>query len=200
MEVDGGGDAPRVYRDKLKGMAGVIPEHPMKFSMRFCPKCGDELIMAKVGVREVQSCPSCNYVNWENPAPVATGVLIRNEKIVLVRARTRGDEWGLPSGFVEWDESAETAFRREIKEETNIDAMIRGFLGTYAIDNGRKKILLLAFEAEAKGGEFESDGEISEVDEFEPLAALELVKGEEEKIIIEKWLEGRNIDRAQKSY
>jgi 8-oxo-dGTP diphosphatase len=182
----------------------------IKFSMRFCPTCGSELTSTtKVGggrKREVQSCPGCNYVNWENPTPVATGVLMRDEKIVLVRAITRGDEWGLPSGFVEWDESAEAAFRREIKEETNIEATVKGSLGTYPIDNGRKKILLIAFEAEAKGGKFESDGEISEIQEFEPRAALELVKGEEEKRIIERWLSERAIEsgkaseRAQKLY
>ena len=163
----------------------------MKFSMRFCPGCGTELSKTPISRREVQTCSNCNYVNWENPAPVATGVLVRNGKIVLVRAQTRGDEWGLPSGFVEWNESAEAALVREIKEETNIDAKVLNWIGTYPIDTGRKKILLIAYEAEGRSGRFVSGGEISEIDEFEPQAALGLVKEQEEKWIIEKWLGGK---------
>ncbi len=129
-------------------------------------------------------------MNWENPVPVATGLLVRNGKIVLVRAKTRGDEWGLPSGFVEWNESAEDALIREIKEETNLDATIRGWLGTYPIDNGRKRILLIAYEAEGRGGRFASNSEVSEIDEFEPEVALKVVKEPKEKVIIERWLGG----------
>jgi NAD+ diphosphatase len=160
----------------------------MKFSMRFCPGCGTELVRTTINGREVQSCISCKFVNWENPAPVATGVLVRNGKIVLVRAKTRGDVWGLPSGFVEWNESAEQTLVREIKEETNIDATVISWIGTYPIDNGRKKILLIAYEAGGKSGQFALGGEISEIDEFEPETALGLVKEREEKVIIEKWL------------
>jgi NADH pyrophosphatase NudC (nudix superfamily) len=160
----------------------------MKFSMRFCPSCGAELVRTSISRREVQTCPSCNYVNWENPAPVATGVLVRNGKIVLVRAHTRGDEWGLPSGFVEWDESAEAALVREIKEETNIDAKVLGWIGTYPVDNGRKKILLIAYAAEGRSGQLVSGSEISEIEEFEAEAALGLVKEQEEKSIIGRWL------------
>ncbi len=159
--------------------------------MNYCPLCRTELVMKEIRNSEVQACPKCGFTNWDNPVPVATGLLLRGGKIVIVRSRTRGDQWGLPSGFVERDERAEDALVREVKEETNLESSVLGALGTFAIDMGKKRILLIAYEAMAEDGKPAPSSEISEIDEVPPDAALKLLKGVEERSIVGTWMKGR---------
>ena len=61
-------------------------------------------------------------MNYKNPIPVAIGLIPINGKLVAIR-RGKSNIGGLafPGGFVNEQESAETAVSREIKEEINID-------------------------------------------------------------------------------
>jgi NADH pyrophosphatase NudC (nudix superfamily) len=92
---------------------------------------------------------------------------------------------------VERGERAEEALIREIKEETSLDATITGTLGTYPIDLRKKSILLIAFEAAALDGTFSPNSEVSEIGEFEPNSALEILRGKEERTILETWLKSK---------
>jgi NAD+ diphosphatase len=153
--------------------------------MKYCPLCRAELVNDPKGP---QTCPACGFTNWDNPAPVATALLLKQGKVVLVKANTRDNRWGLPSGFIEKEENAEQGLIREVKEETNLEARIVGWLGTYPIYNGRKRILLIAYEAVADGVSAAGD-EITEIEEQEPEAALRLLEGEEERRIVASWIE-----------
>lgn len=56
--------------------------------------------------------------------PVATvGALVFNRQgnVLLVRTHKWSNLWGIPGGKVKWGEPSETALRRELKEETNLD-------------------------------------------------------------------------------
>ncbi len=56
--------------------------------------------------------------------PIATvGALIYNDagEVLMVRTRKWSDKWGIPGGKIERGETAETALRRELKEETGLD-------------------------------------------------------------------------------
>lgn len=159
--------------------------------MKYCPNCATELRFKNINGRRVPCCVTCGYSNWENPAPVATALLTRNNKIILVRSYSRGNQWSLPSGYVEKGERAEDALVREIKEETNLDAVVTRPLGTYPVDLAKKTILLIAFEASARDGKFLPNNEVSEIREFEPENALRVLRGKEEKVILETWLKAR---------
>ena len=57
--------------------------------------------------------------------PEATvGALVVNEKgeVLIVRSHKWGDKYTVPGGHIELGERAEDAIRREVKEETGLDA------------------------------------------------------------------------------
>ncbi len=59
------------------------------------------------------------------------GVLIEDEKVLLVHHRSLGAEnslWAPPGGGMEYGESAEAALKREFKEEVNLEIDIQQFL------------------------------------------------------------------------
>jgi phosphoglycolate phosphatase-like HAD superfamily hydrolase/ADP-ribose pyrophosphatase YjhB (NUDIX family) len=57
--------------------------------------------------------------------PLATvGALIFNDtgEVLMIRTHKWSGLWGIPGGKIKWGETSEAALRREIKEETNLDA------------------------------------------------------------------------------
>ncbi len=56
--------------------------------------------------------------------PIATvGALIFDHagQVLMIRTHKWSDLWGIPGGKIKWGEPSETALRRELKEETNLD-------------------------------------------------------------------------------
>jgi len=91
--------------------------------MKFCPYCAEPLSLRENEGRKRLFCDHEKIFIYRNPIPAATGLILDgNNRILLVlRAREPGkDEWGLPGGFVETDESPITAARREVLEETGL--------------------------------------------------------------------------------
>jgi NADH pyrophosphatase NudC (nudix superfamily) len=155
---------------------------------KYCPYCRTALSDRRFNGRQARGCPNCGYTQWENPSPVSTAILKRKDKVILVRSKSRKNQWSLPSGYVENGENAEEALVREVMEETKLRSRVLGALGTYPIDLGRKKILLIAFEAEADEGEYSPNEEITEIGEFTPEEATKLLRGREDLSILFSWM------------
>ena len=98
---------------------------------RFCPICGVE---ATETGKVPFVCQSCAYHHFFSPA-TAVGALIADEKgrlLFIERAKEPGKGMlGLPGGFVDAGESAETAARREVKEEVGLAAEELFYLTSY---------------------------------------------------------------------
>ena len=65
-------------------------------------------------------CPHCG--RYTNRGVTVNSLIINENKIVLIERGVNPYKgyWGLPGGYVGWDESAEEAAIRETKEETGL--------------------------------------------------------------------------------
>jgi len=101
---------------------------PGQFS--YCPSCGHKLSLRERGGKKRPTCLACGYVQFRNPT---TGVVVVIEKQgqVLLGRRAGGfgeGKWGLPQGYIEFDEDYLSAAIREVREETGLDVEIRSIL------------------------------------------------------------------------
>ena len=97
---------------------------------KYCPSCGTELALKVKGGRQRPACPNCRFVQFKNPFPGVV-VLIEKDGQVLLGRRSGSygaKKWGLPQGFIEFDEDFITAAIREVKEETGLDVEIRSII------------------------------------------------------------------------
>jgi 8-oxo-dGTP diphosphatase len=101
----------------------------------FCIRCGTRLRRARhTGrARQTPGCPRCGWIDWNNPAPTASVLILKRGRVLLVRrafAPSRG-AWDIPGGFIEPGETAEAAARREVREELGIDVRLGGVVGIF---------------------------------------------------------------------
>jgi NAD+ diphosphatase len=97
----------------------------------YCPSCGSKGILFD-GMKKLR-CRACSFTYFHNTA-AATGVILEyGQQIVLLR-RSREPAKGkldLPGGFIDPDETAEEALRREIREELNMELGTVKYIGSY---------------------------------------------------------------------
>ncbi len=144
---------------------------------KFCPLCAAALIEACVAGRERLRCPTCDFVNYRNPAVgVAVIVFVPDDRVVLVRSGQTGylhGQWCFPCGHVEYDEHVREAAARELLEETGLRARITE---VYHVDSnffepwGRNSVGVW-FRGEVTGGDLRAGDDALEVEAF-PLERL----------------------------
>ena len=126
--------------------------------MKFCPKCGKELIEDMHGGRMRKACPdkSCGFVHWNNPIPVLCAIVEQEDHLILVQSIGWPDHiYALVTGFMEAGETAEEGVLREVKEEVGLDGKIGSFIGMYPFY--RRNQLLLVYHIEVPPGEVKLD-------------------------------------------
>ncbi|NTW82577.1 MAG: NUDIX domain-containing protein [Chlorobiaceae bacterium] len=100
----------------------------------FCPICGNPLEQGFVDGRERKFCPSCSWVHYINPLPVAVAYAVnRADELLLVRRAhdPAFNEWALPGGFLEAGEEPHEGCLRELHEETSLRGEIDSLIGVY---------------------------------------------------------------------
>ncbi len=163
----------------------------------YCPRCGSKLEKRLVGDRVRHVCPECGYIFYLNPT-VAAGTLVEMDgRVVLVRRGVQPGigKWGLPSGYVEADESAEEAAVRETKEESGLDVEVDDLLGVYSFGekDGAHGVLIL-YAAHVVGGDLRAGDDAQDVRAFLPheLPESELAFDTNRQALRE-WLRARRV-------
>jgi len=91
-----------------------------------CARCGKPTQKRDEHGHPRAACPACGWIDYGNPKPAVTAILLRGGKVLLSqRAREphRG-LWDLPGGFLELGETPEEGILRELREETGLAARV----------------------------------------------------------------------------
>jgi len=115
-----------------------------------------ELVIDKVDLMVRPHCSSCGFIYYQNPAPAAGAVIVKDKKILLVKRSIdpgKGD-WCIPAGFNEWDEHPQQTAVRELKEETGLEISITSIFDIFfGMDDPRTHAVLVLYMANIIGGE-----------------------------------------------
>lgn len=102
---------------------------------RFCPICRSSLISQRKSNEKQNhlSCSACNFIHYKNPKPCIVAVIVKNNKILLIRRANAPykNYWDFPGGFLECGEYPKVGLKREVAEELNIRVKIIRILGIY---------------------------------------------------------------------
>jgi ADP-ribose pyrophosphatase YjhB (NUDIX family) len=139
---------------------------------KYCPCCGTALIVKGKGGRPRPSCPSCSFTQYRNPLPGVVVLIEKNGHVLLGKRRGAYGEgkWGLPQGYIEYDEDFLTAAIREVKEETGLDVEIKSILNVVSNHlTPTLHTLVIVLLANVVGGDLQADDDV-EILEWVPLA------------------------------
>ena len=86
---------------------------------KYCPNCKAKIKKSN----RLIDCTSCGFRFYLNPVPT-NGLIVQNEKgeILLVKRKSNPKKgfWDVPGGFVDFGETLEESFQREIQEELGV--------------------------------------------------------------------------------
>ena len=125
-------------------------------NFKYCPLCKNKL--RKINLTGVgrMKCAECGWIRYENPLPSVVAVVKRGNKILLIKRGVAPhiDKWCFPTGFVEVEETPETACVRELEEEAGLKGKIGYLIGVYS-EKSRlyKKVIVIAYWVKAEDKE-----------------------------------------------
>jgi ADP-ribose pyrophosphatase YjhB (NUDIX family) len=136
--------------------------------------------------------------NTNLPVLAASAACFRGGKLLLARRANPPLLWTLPGGRVEAGEAAMDAARRELMEETGVDAEILGFAGFREMvmrgADGKvdRHFVILSFAARWRAGEAQTGPEISAIEWIEPtdLARFKTTEGLDEIVAAARRIAG----------
>ena len=94
--------------------------YPLNETMNFCPNCGSTVTTKSIdgAARRVCTDDACNYMHWNNPVPVVMALVEWQGNYVIARnARWPSGRFSVIAGYLEANESPDSAILREVKEE-----------------------------------------------------------------------------------
>jgi ADP-ribose pyrophosphatase YjhB (NUDIX family) len=137
----------------------------------FCPYCGKSLGKKTVGDRLRPACSECQYVHFSNPIPGVALIIEHEGKVVLIRrgSRVHTGRWAFPSGYIEADETAEEAARREALEETGVQVELLNLFGVYSFPEGPPVSgIVIFYRARVASGQLRAGDDANEIRLFAP--------------------------------
>jgi len=93
--------------------------------MNFCPDCGSRVTLQCVGGDDRQRyvCSGCKKTHYQNPNVLVAVYVCVGQEILWIRRGIKPaiGKWAMPGGFMENNETPESAASRELREETGLD-------------------------------------------------------------------------------
>jgi mutator protein MutT len=103
-------------------------------------------------------CANCAFTFFFNPASAAAAFIARSDGRVLFLRRAQDPakgRLGLPGGFIDYEETAEEAVRREVREEIGLELLTLSYLcsrpNQYPYREVTYRVLDFFFRAEIHG-------------------------------------------------
>src|SRR5207244_7547999 len=114
--------------------------------------------------------PGCVWIFFRNPKVVVTALIEDEGRVLLVLRDSEPGRglWGLPGGFVDWDEHPEVAMVRECREEVQVTVEPVELLAVQHVVHEDEGIVVLPYRARLVGGEPAAGDEVQEVGWFHP--------------------------------
>lgn len=152
-------------------------KHPLHL-FKFCPKCGSNQFSENNF--KSKRCESCGFIYYFNASAATVAVIINDKNEILVATRAYEPAKGtfdLPGGFVDMDETAESAVIREVKEETGMDIQAVQYLfsipNIYMYSGFQVETVDLFFLCKVKSGsDFKAHDDVSDL-QFVPLTDID---------------------------
>ena len=122
----------------------------------FCPKCASRLEPRFQLGEERLTCPSCGWIDYEDPKVASAALLLRGGHVLLVQRtmEPQAGAWSVPAGFINAHELPEDAVLREVREETGLEAKVIRLVDVLSgREHPRGSDILLVYLMEQVGGE-----------------------------------------------
>ncbi len=116
----------------------------------------------------------------------AAGGVVERDGLIAVVHRPRYDDWSLPKGKLNKNESFERAALREVQEETGLSCQLAEELEPvgYNDNRGRPKTVRY-WRMTVLKGEFEANDEVDELRWVTPTEAIELLSYAHDRELVE---------------
>lgn len=141
---------------------------------KFCMTCGAAMETRDVDGTMRRACTACSFVHWGNYSIGVGALVMRDEKILLVRrAQEPGKgRWTNPGGYIEQHELIQDTIEREVLEESGVKAVVTKLVAVRDLPRSIHNVYI-AFEMEYISGEPEPDGVEVDAAGFYSLSEME---------------------------
>jgi ADP-ribose pyrophosphatase YjhB (NUDIX family) len=136
----------------------------------YCSSCGQKTETRLIGRQRLSVCPACDQIFFRNPKVVAAALIEDQGRVLLVRRDIEPGRglWGLPGGFVDWNEHPEQAMIRECEEEVGVRVEPIELMVVQHIMQDDEGIVGLFYRARLLSGEPRAGDEVQSVGWFSP--------------------------------
>lgn len=160
----------------------------------FCLQCGNHLVEFDDAEIVREHCPACGWVYYPHLKVGAAGLVEKDGQLLLARRSYEPWKgyWNLPAGFVEANETPQTAAVREVREETGLEVQAGPLLEAYTcFDDPRGNVLVLVYACRMIGGSLALSNEADQIGFFSKDALPGPLAGAGHQDAVNHWLEGR---------